>query len=140
MRPASRHYALCVLLAMLCCAARAQTPASALIDDVQYPDDATAQRKWLPMSGTPPVNVSTVSGAKALHLPCNFAGTTVERASWDYKCNLDLSASRGLEFDLLCTNSSSVSYFSVYLRKRRRLVSRPVLSRNRQRLEHRSHR
>ncbi len=85
------------------------------IDTCQYTNDAGARAAWEPMSGTAPVSVAQPGGRKALRLPCNFAGTKIERASWDRRVALDLTACRGLEFQLLCRDASPVSHFSLYL-------------------------
>jgi len=66
------------------------------------------------MGGTAPVSVTTRDGRPVLHLPCNFAGTKIERASWDRAVALDLASCRGVEFQLLCRDPGPVSYFSLY--------------------------
>ncbi len=95
--------------------ADADSPAkSAVIDDCVYDGDAAAQAAWRPMRGSLPVATATLSGGKVLRLPCNFAPGQIERASWDRAVQLDLAASRGIQFKVLCRNSSPVSYFSLY--------------------------
>lgn len=84
------------------------------IENRDYPNDAAAQAAWVPMGGTAPVSVTAAGAGKALRLPCNFAGTDIERASWDRKVQLDLSSCRGVEFEVLCRDASPVSYFSIY--------------------------
>jgi uncharacterized lipoprotein YddW (UPF0748 family) len=91
--------------------AQAQTRA---IEDLRYPDSASARAAWKPMSGTAPVSVTNLDGRPALQLPCIFAGTSIERASWDHEVTLDLAACRGVEFQVLCRDSSPVRYFSLY--------------------------
>jgi uncharacterized lipoprotein YddW (UPF0748 family) len=67
------------------------------------------------MRGTAPVVAATLDGRKVLRLPCDFAASNVERASWDRAVKLDLASSRGVQFKLLCRNALPVSYFSLYL-------------------------
>ena len=94
---------------------RADSPAkSAVIDDCVYDGDAAAQAAWRPMGGTPAVAAAKLNGRKVLRLPCDFAPGKIERASWDRAVHLDLAASRGIQFKVLCRNSSPVSYFSLY--------------------------
>ncbi|MBI5768493.1 MAG: family 10 glycosylhydrolase [Verrucomicrobia bacterium] len=87
---------------------------SGIIDSGHYRDPATAQAAWVPMRGTAPVAPATVQGHDALRLPCNFAGTTIERASWDRAVTLDLSASRGVQFEFLCPDIAPISHFSFF--------------------------
>ena len=89
----------------------AQNPA---IEELRYPDSAAARAVWKPMDRTAPVALATLDGRPALQLPCNFAGTKIERASWDRAVQLDLSACRGVEFQVLCRDSAPVRYFSLY--------------------------
>ena len=86
----------------------------AVIDAGRYRSDAEAQAAWQPMRGTASATVATAQGRAALRLPCNFAGTTIERASWDRAVNLDLTACRGVQFDLLVTDLTPVSHFSFF--------------------------
>jgi uncharacterized lipoprotein YddW (UPF0748 family) len=85
-----------------------------LIDQCEYADDSAARAAWKPMSGSAPVSVAVIEGQKVLHLPCNFAGTKMERASWDQPLKLDLASCRGIQFKVLCRDASPVSYFSIY--------------------------
>ena len=102
---------------VLCCAsfARAAGAGGAAIDDLAYPDDKAAQAAWQPMSGVAPVTLAEKDGRKALRMPCNFAGTQIERGSWDRSVQLDLTECEGIQFRFLCANSSPISGFSVYL-------------------------
>lgn len=95
-------------------AAAVQLLNSAMIDDGRYPNDAAAQQNWLPMKGTAPVTITNLAGRTVLRLPCNFAGTTIERASWDRKVKLDMTACRGVRFQLWCGDISPISHFSLY--------------------------
>ncbi|MBI4327386.1 MAG: family 10 glycosylhydrolase, partial [Chloroflexi bacterium] len=99
---------------------RAASPAAASadtgrIEDGPYAGDTEARAAWRPMDGTAPVSVALRDGHQALRLPCNFAGTRIERASWDRPVALDLTACRGIEFQMFCRDASPVSYFSFYL-------------------------
>jgi uncharacterized lipoprotein YddW (UPF0748 family) len=88
---------------------------TAWIDDGRYPDSAAAARAWTPMGGTAPAAVATLEGRQVLRLTCNFAGTRIERASWDRTVQLDLGSCRGLQFEFRCPNPAPVSHFSLYL-------------------------
>lgn len=95
-----------------CLAAAAPDPL--VIEPVSYANDAAAQAAWQPMRGSAPVTLATLEGRRALRLDCRFAGTTLERASWDRRVKLDLASGRGVRFDLFCRDASPVSYFSLY--------------------------
>lgn len=68
------------------------------------------------MSGSPPAEIVAVEGRDAVRLRCPFAGTTIERASWDVPVRLDLSAARGLRLEMRCDDPAPISHFSLYLR------------------------
>jgi uncharacterized lipoprotein YddW (UPF0748 family) len=85
-----------------------------LIDDGRYADDAAARKAWRPVGATAPAAAATLDGQKTLRLPCNFAGTTHERASWDRKVKLDLVPCQGIQFKVFCKNPAPISHFSVY--------------------------
>jgi len=85
-----------------------------VIDAFRYADDAAARAAWQPMAGTAPVALGRAEGASALRFPCNFAGTDIERASWDRQVKLDLDLCRGVQFEFHCQDASPVSYFSIY--------------------------
>jgi uncharacterized lipoprotein YddW (UPF0748 family) len=57
-----------------------------------------------------------VDGREAVRLGCTFAGTQIERASWDVPVKLDLAAGRGLRFEVRCDDLAPISHFSLYLR------------------------
>ena len=84
------------------------------IDKCEYGDDSAARAAWKPMGGSAVVSVALLEGRKVLRLPCNFAATKIERASWDQQLKVDLTSSRGIQFNVLCRNASPVSYFSIY--------------------------
>jgi uncharacterized lipoprotein YddW (UPF0748 family) len=66
------------------------------------------------MRGSPEVSPTVVDGRRCLRLPFTFAGTQVERASWDRQLDLDLSTGDGVEFEVYTRDASAVSYFSIY--------------------------
>ncbi len=67
-----------------------------------------------PMSGSLAVDKGQAGGQKAVRMRCNFKGTRIDRASWDFSANLDLTMSKGVEFDFYCADASPVSHFSMY--------------------------
>jgi uncharacterized lipoprotein YddW (UPF0748 family) len=87
---------------------------SVIIDKCEYRDDSAARAAWKPMGGSATASVALLEGRKALRLPCNFASTRIERASWDQPLKLDLASCRGIRFNVLCRDASPVSYFSIY--------------------------
>ena len=100
--------------AMLASTAGPSTDRAAVIDDCRYDNAAAAQAVWKPMAGSKPVGVTSLNGRPALHLSCNFVGTKIERASWDAKFNVDLSANRGVQFYISCRDVAPISQFSIY--------------------------
>ena len=66
------------------------------IEEGRYADDAAAQAAWKPMKGSARATASHGGDGAALRLPCNFAGTEFERASWDRAVQVDLAAARGV--------------------------------------------
>ena len=95
--------------------APAQSPGGpAAIDDCQYADAAAAQAVWKPMGETAPASAGVIDGRRVLRLACNFAGTKIERASWDRAVRLDLGPARGVQLRIRCLDASPVSYFSIY--------------------------
>ena len=81
----------------------------------RFTSDSAAQAVWRPMKGSAPVSVGAgPDGAAAARLPCNFAGTDFERASWDRTVTLDLAACRGVQFDFFCTDAAPIGQFSLY--------------------------
>jgi uncharacterized lipoprotein YddW (UPF0748 family) len=94
--------------------ASAELPAAAVIDDCRYADNAAAQANWKPMQGSASALAATMEGRQVLRLPCRFADTKVERASWDRNVELNLADARGFELKFFCRDASPVSYFSIY--------------------------
>lgn len=72
--------------------------------------------EWRPMMGSPPAEPIAIEGRNAVRLRCPFAGTAIERASWDVPVRLDLSAAPGLRFEIRCDDLAPISRFSLYLR------------------------
>jgi len=67
-----------------------------------------------PMGGSGEAGVAEVEGGKAVRLPCDFAGTKIDRASWDVGVKLDLTMCRGVQFEFYCADPTPVSHFSMY--------------------------
>jgi len=103
-----------LLSAMALGAAAATREVLTVVDGCAYPDSTAAQALWQPMSGTAVVEAATVGGRACLRMPCNFAGTRIERASWDRAVELDLTACRGIRFLLYVGDASPVGHFSLY--------------------------
>ena len=93
--------------------------AAAKLDLVCFPGSTTIQAlraTWLPMKGTPQVDLAEVNDRHALKMTSPFQGTTLERASWDRSLRIDLARDRGLRVCLFCPDPEPVSSFSLYLR------------------------
>ena len=86
-----------------------------LFDALEYDGEAAAEL-WEPMAGSPRVSIASRGGQRLLKLPCNFAGTRHERASWDREIELDLACTQGVQFQLYCADPSPISHFTFYLR------------------------
>jgi len=86
-----------------------------LIDAMSYENDQAARAAWRPMAGSADVSVVKIDGTPVLKMPCAFAGTQVERASWDRSVSLDLSGCRGIQFNVFCPDPSPMSYGTCYL-------------------------
>lgn len=71
---------------------------------------------FVPMSGSLDAEPARIAGRAAVRLPCNFANTKIERASWDIKVKLDMAMSRGVTFDFYCADPAPVGHFSIYFR------------------------
>jgi uncharacterized lipoprotein YddW (UPF0748 family) len=80
----------------------------------RFADIAAAQAAWRPMKGSAPVTLAAGPGGGGVRLPCNFAGTAFERASWDRAVTLDLAACRGVQFDFFCADAAPIGQFSIY--------------------------
>ena len=93
-----------------------EEPGYPLIEAFSYADDASARAVWKPRNESSPVEVVKVRPRNALLLPCNLAGTDMERASWDWHANLDLANCKGLQFRFYCADSTPVSHFAVHFR------------------------
>jgi uncharacterized lipoprotein YddW (UPF0748 family) len=66
--------------------------------------------------GARPARAGTCQGRPALELPCPFAGSAAERCYWDIGVNWNLRSAPGVALRLLCTDTSPVSQFNVYIR------------------------
>lgn len=75
--------------------------------------DAVAVRAG---DGAKPARTASAQGRAALQLPCPFASGSAERCSWDIDVNWNLRSAPGIVLKLLCTDTSPVSQFNVYLR------------------------
>ncbi len=78
--------------------------------------NAEALSPWRPMGDTAPAEAVQLEGTHAFRMPCNFAGTDIERAAWDCDLPIDLSQAHGLQFQFHCADPEPVSGFTVYLR------------------------
>jgi len=103
------------IILLLCCAAGLCLPPAPPVATGTPVDDLADAAAWVPMTGTATASVVQIGDRRALKLPCNFAGTTFPRASWDRTVKLDLAACRGIRFDLYCADPAPVAYFTCYL-------------------------
>ena len=87
-----------------------------MVDRFDYSSAASLQKAWRSVSGTAPATISFSGGRKVLRLPCNFRGTEISRACWDYDTALDMTASTAIQFKLFSPDTSPVSHFTFYLR------------------------
>jgi len=78
------------------------------------PSIEVARSVWEPMRGSAPAEAVVMDERPAVRFPVNFANTTIERASWDLKTSLDLSACRGIRFEMFCRDASPVADFVMY--------------------------
>jgi uncharacterized lipoprotein YddW (UPF0748 family) len=92
-----------------------QAGAASVVDDFAYADTAAARAAWKPMTGSAEVNLDKIDGQAALAMPCNFKGTSIERASWDRAVHLSMTAARGLQFEFLCRDLSPIGNFNLFL-------------------------
>lgn len=108
--------AICVLMAAIWNSppGRGQGAMPHMLESGAYPDVATARATWTPMPGSAPVDLGEAKGQAALRLRCTFAGTTIERASWERIVDWDLVSCRGVQFQIFCQDATPISYFSLY--------------------------
>ncbi len=66
--------------------------------------------------GSRPARAVSYQGRPALQLVCPFASAASDRCSWDIAVNWNLLTAPGLTLRLLCTDSSPISQFNVYVR------------------------
>lgn len=95
-------------------AAGAAERESPVFEPCDYANEAAARAAWQPMTGSEAPGTVEEAGRRVLRLPCRFAGKSIERASWDCAVQLDLSACRGIRFQLWCRDVSPVASFSLY--------------------------
>ncbi len=69
-----------------------------------------------PMEGSLPAEAEGDGANRFVRLPCNFAGTSHDRASWDVPIRADLAVARGVQFWFYCADGESISHFSLYFR------------------------
>jgi len=74
---------------------------------------------WEPMAGSPAVTAGVFHGRRALRMECRFAGTDIERASWDRAFEQNVAGCRGIEFDVYVEDVSPIAHFTCYLRSGR---------------------
>ena len=105
------------ILALGVLAARAATGEAGYrpVDEFSYSQEE-ARAAWKPMAGSRPVSVGEIDGRRALSMPCNFRGTQIDRASWDRKVKLDMTACRGMQFMFRCADPSAMGRFTMYFR------------------------
>lgn len=86
------------------------------IHRLDYPDAGTARQVWKSVYGSAPASVAPTAGQRnVLKLPCVFKGNKLERGCWEWSVDLDLSACRGVEFQIYCDDVSPISNFTLYL-------------------------
>lgn len=87
---------------------------TALIESGSYASEAEAQAAWKPLTGSPPVGISTTAGRHSILFPCSFAAGKLERGVWDKAVSLNLRSGQSIQFEFMCPDSTPVSYFSIY--------------------------
>ena len=86
------------------------------IESGRYADSAAAQAVWKPLAGTEAVAAAAAGESSSLLFPCRFRTSRPERAGWDRKVDLDLSRSRGVEFEFCCADPGPIAHLSMYFR------------------------
>ena len=86
-----------------------------VLEEWAYESDAAAEKAWEPMDGSARAASVLAGRRRVVKLPCNFAGTDIERASWDFALQADLAACQGFAFQVFCPDPAPVSHFSFYL-------------------------
>ncbi len=79
-----------------------------------YEGDAQARAAWMPMHESAPVSWVAAGPRGALRMPCNLAGTSMPRASWDWRAPVDLADARGVQFRFFCADPGPVAHFNIY--------------------------
>ncbi len=65
---------------------------------------------------TAPVEPLVVDGRPVLRMRCNFEGTSIPRAVWDYEIELDLQRATAVVFDIYAENLAAISHAHLYIR------------------------
>lgn len=71
---------------------------------------------WVAKTGSAAASTLTIKGLKAVRMPCNFAGTNIQRGCWDRTVKLDLTKCETIQFKLYCPDRTPISRFSFYMR------------------------
>ncbi len=87
-----------------------------LIESFDYSDNNSARSQWEAKWAAQPVQTATAGKRNVLAFPCRFTESEVKRCVWDKTVKLDLTDCRGLQFKILCANSSPISAFTLYLK------------------------
>ena len=74
---------------------------------------ALSTTRFEPMQGSLPAQTNAAGGHR---LMLNFNATKHARASWDIPVQLDLRRTKGIQFDVYCSDLKPVQYFTCYLR------------------------
>lgn len=113
---------LCFLLAATMAASQDAPPSlptqysHTQLEAFNFADSEAARRSWRARDATAPVDIVQAGPRQALRLPCNFAETDIERASWDWRVNFDAADSTALQFRFFCEDPAPVAHFNLYLR------------------------
>ncbi|MFO8011838.1 MAG: family 10 glycosylhydrolase [Phycisphaerae bacterium] len=106
--------AVLTIIALAAATTSAAEDAAETIDACVYSGAAAAGKVWRPMRGSPEAEPAEVAGRRCLRLPCAFAGTDIERASWDRHGPVDLADRRGVRFKMYIDDPSPVGHFTMY--------------------------
>jgi len=85
-----------------------------IIHSLEYTDAAEARQAWKPVYGSVPVTVAPAGDRHVLKLPCIFKGNRLERGTWEWSVDLDLTACRGIELQIYCADLEPISGFTLY--------------------------
>ncbi len=82
------------------------------LDLTQTPIDNS---KWIAQSDTAKARPAEIAGKPALLLPCNFAATKPERASWDRALPFTLAGYEGISLEIWCKDPTPITGMTLYL-------------------------